>query len=65
MQALLDSHLNICQLKTNEFFKSAYLWKFKRDCLDITLANDVKSFDESGKIPAYVCDYIINIYGVH
>jgi hypothetical protein len=65
MLALVVQHIHRHKLTTKEFFRSAYLWRFGRDCLDISLANDAKRFDETGYLPDYVCKFASSIYGVH
>lgn len=64
MQALTHVHLKHHQMSPRQFFRASYQWKFQKDISDLALANDVKQFDEQGKVPAYVTDMLIATYGV-
>ena len=65
MQALCNSHLIVHKLTTKELFRSAYMWRFGRDITDQSLTDDTQLFDERGKIPPYIVDYFVHIYGAH
>lgn len=65
MQALCNSHLIVNKLTAKEFFRSAYMWKFWKDITDTALYEDVKAFDEAGKVPAYATAYLIDVYGAN
>lgn len=65
MQALCDSHIFVNEMTPKEFFRVAYMWKFSRDITDTALYEDVKAFDEAGKVPAYATAYLINVYGAN
>lgn len=63
MQALCQVHMKNNELTPRQFFRSAYMWKFGKDISDLSLTNDTKLFDERGKVPPYVVDYLIQVYG--
>lgn len=63
MQALCDSHIFVNEMSPKQFFRCAYMWKFNKDITDTSLDEDVKNFDEAGKVPAYATAYLINVYG--
>lgn len=65
MQALADSHKFVEQLSTRQFIRSAYHWKFGKDISDQALDDDSAAYDERGKVPPYMTDYLLHIYGVH
>ena len=64
MQALAQVHMAHHALSPRQFFRAAYQRFFKKDISDLALANDLKQFDESGKVPNYLVDFLIAIYGV-
>ena len=64
MQALCTVHLGNHHLSPRQFFRSAYMWKWSKDIPDTSLCNDLKLFAEQGKVPDYVRDYLIHVYGV-
>lgn len=63
MQALCKAHLLNHQLQPKQFFRSAYMWKWGKDATDLTLANDLLVYHTSGRLPAYVTDYLVHCYG--
>lgn len=65
MQALVDSHLFVHNIKPRELFRSAYMYKFHRPITEEALTEDVDGFTVQGKIPPYVTNYMIAEYGVH
>lgn len=64
MQALADSHVFVQQLSPKQFLRSCYMWKFGKDITDEALNADARDYIEIGKVPAYVCAYLISRYGV-
>lgn len=64
MQALAQVHMLNHQLSPRQFLRSAYYWKFNKDITDLALASDTTQLNEQGKVPAYLTDYLIHVYGV-
>lgn len=64
MRALAEVHMRNHGLTQKQFLRSAYQWKFSKDISDLSLCNDTKQLVEHGKIPQYLIDYILHIYGV-
>lgn len=65
MQALADSHMFVNKLTRQEFFRTAYYWKFEKDIPEVSLMEDVQDFQYQGKLRPYAIDYLIHCYGVH
>lgn len=65
MQALVDRHILVNKIDPRELFRSAFMKKFGRDMPERSLDEDVKKYLDQGKTPAYIVDFMIDIYGVH
>ena len=65
MQALADSHVFVNELSPRQFLRACYMWKFNKDITDEALETDAKDYTEIGKVPPYVCEYLINVYGAN
>lgn len=63
MQALVDSHLFVRNMKPNELFRAAYMSKFGKDITAKSLEDDVATYLQSGKIPPYLIDFMVKTYG--
>lgn len=63
MQALAQAHMRNHQLSHRQFLRAAYMWKFNKDISDLSLANDCKLLVECGRVPQYLTDYLVHIYG--
>lgn len=51
------------ELSPRQFFRACYQKVFSKDISDLALANDIKQFDEQGRVPAYVTKVIVATYG--
>ena len=47
------------QITPTDFFRSAYIWRFKKTEVDVSL--DVKKYDKDQTVPPYVEAYIDHI----
>lgn len=63
MQALADSHKFVNELSTWQFIRAAYMWRFRKDITDEALLIDTEAYDTAGKVPSYISDYLMHIYG--
>lgn len=64
MQALVDSHAFVRSIDLRDLFRSAYMRRFGKDISTTSLDEDVGVFKKYGKVPPYVIDLMIAIYGV-
>lgn len=65
MQALADSHKFVNNLTTKEMLRTAYMWRFNKDITDEALRTDSEAFDNRGKVPPYLTEYMLHVYGTH
>jgi hypothetical protein len=64
MQALADSHVFVHQLSPKQFLRSCYMWRFEKDIPEESLEKDARDYIEIGRVPPYVCEYLVKCYGV-
>lgn len=64
MLALVSVHIFNNRLTPREFFRTAYMWRFKKDIPPVSLDEDVEGLQYTGKLQPYAIDYLIHLYGV-
>lgn len=46
-------------------FRAAYQHRFGRDISHDSVIRDVEQYEQYGRIPPYVSDFIVETYGAH
>ena len=62
MHLYLADYLTRTGISANDFFRSAYFWRFKTYP---NIGNDVTNYRVHGIIPVYVADYVAHIQASH
>lgn len=65
MHALVESHLFLHRLEVKDLIRTAYMRKFGKDIPPQSLEDDANTFQKTGKVPAYLVDFMLAVYGVH
>lgn len=65
MQALVRCHLHHNKITSEMLFRAAYQHRFGRDISHDSVTRDVEQYEQYGRIPPYVSDFIVETYGAH
>ena len=63
MQVLVQVHMLNHELSPRQFFRAAYQRFFSKDITEPALVSDISTFDKTGKVPNYLTDYLLSVYG--
>lgn len=65
MRALVESHAFVRRIEIRDLFRSAYIRRFNKDISQTSLDEDVDVFQKFGKVPPYIVDFMLAVYGAH
>lgn len=59
MLTLVETHIKLRGVEARDFFRAAHMALFQRDLPPAVVSEDVAAYNEKGKIPPYVVNYML------